>query len=52
MLAVIGVPRMVAEAKANKLVHIEKSRADGGANSNGFQSGIVRATRDMAEGGN
>jgi hypothetical protein len=43
--------QMVAKAKAKEIVHIEKSGADRGANSSGFQSGIVRATRDMAEGG-
>jgi hypothetical protein len=51
MLAVIGSAQMVREAKANKIVHIKRSNTDRGANSSRFQSSIVGATREMAEGG-
>jgi hypothetical protein len=42
---------MVREVKANKIVHIKKSGRDRGTNSSGFQSSIVGATGEMAEGG-
>jgi hypothetical protein len=39
--------QMVAEAEANKIVHVKKSGTDRGADSSKFQSSIAGATREM-----